>query len=139
MTVKTQAEIDAEFNKWFTASFDALMAPHTERLNRQLDLIQDVFDDIEKGFDDINKSFDAHAADIGNIGKAISSGEKDAEGKLILRKLDDALAKMRDELRAEMALKLRSLRTTIKRDMSTQVDAARASNITNLPAVIRKS
>jgi hypothetical protein len=135
MTVKTQAEIDAEFNKWFTASFDALMAPHTKRINRYFHEIQDVFDDIEKGFDDINKSFDAHAADIHNIGKAIGSGEKDADGKLILRKLDDALAKMRDELRTELAVKIRSLRTTIKRDLTAQADAARANNVTTLPAI----
>jgi hypothetical protein len=107
-------EFTAGWNRWYSESFEACLKPHLHE-------IEQTFEAIADALDDVNKSFDAHAADIRKIAEVIG-GTKGADGKLEMRRLDDVLTKMRAEI-------FKSLRVSLKRELSSQGAVASSNNV----------
>jgi hypothetical protein len=134
MTVKTQQQLDDEFNDWFRRSFNGMIEPIIDELCSLLDKTgknsNHNFEQIHKWIDKFSKFEKDNDADILRIISAIGGVKNRKTGKVKLQTLDDIAA----QLRAEIATEFESLREIIRKDLG-QTDTARSSSVINLPAI----
>ena len=126
-----------QMNAWFVESFNACIKPHIEAINKVFKSNNETFEDIGKCVGEIDrelerveKVLDAFDSDIKKIIGAIG-GDKQSDGVTKLRKIDDAINKLRSEMIEAVDKKLKTLRRAVVKHHKA---SSATDNVTNLNA-----
>jgi hypothetical protein len=125
---KTQAEVDADFDAWFRATIEPYVIFIMEEMGAHVGKLQHENNLLAREIDLLNR-------DIHNVVVANGGIRNPDTGRLKLQKLDDVVAKLRDELREEMVVKIKVSRAVLKKELT---QGATVNNVTALLPAIRK-
>ena len=104
----TQDQIDQQFNEWFRKSFEAHMKERDAEIYRSLN---ELCDYIDKGFDNVEANLDI-------VAKCLGGKKGDTDNTIILRDVDATIATLRTEMRDEINMKFKTLRSALKKELA---------------------